>query len=73
MNYLAALPSWGMFLVYGIIIFINIAAGAVILTRMGRSPYWAFLLLLPLPYAYALIAAIWYLAFSPWPKALKKE
>ena len=67
MHYLG-LPQWGEYLLEGILIFIGIASAAVVLTRMGRSPYFAFLLLIP----YVPIIAVWYLAFSVWPAPLKK-
>ena len=67
MHYLG-LPQWGEYLLEGILIFIGIASAAVVLTRMGRSPYFAFLLLIP----YVPIVAVWYLAFTPWRPYSKK-
>ena len=67
MHYLG-MPQWGEYLLEGILIFIGIASAAVVLTRMGRSPYLAFLLIIP----YVPIAAVWYLAFSAWPVQPKK-
>ena len=68
MNYVAALPDWERYLIFGILVFITISSCAVVLTRMGRSPYWAFVMLFP----YLPIIPIWYLAFSAWPKRSKK-
>lgn len=67
MHYLG-LPLWGEYLLEGILIFIGISSAAVVLTRAGRNPYFAFLLLIP----YMPVIAVWYLAFSVWPKPLKK-
>ena len=68
MHYLG-LPQWGIFLLQGIFLFIGLSSAAVVLTRTGRSPYWAFLMIVP----YVQIAALWYLAFSTWQPALKKK
>jgi len=68
MPYLFALPEWALYLLIGVSLFIGISSIAVVLTRMGRSPYWAFLVLVPV----VPIVAAWYLAFSVWPKPLKK-
>lgn len=56
------LPLWAQYLLQGIMIFVAMAAGAVTLTRTGRSPWLAFLLIVPL----VQIAALWALAFLPW-------
>lgn len=63
MNYLG-LPQWGIYLLEGIFIFIGLASTAVVLTRAGRNPYWAFLMLVP----FVQIFAVWYLAFAAWPR-----
>ncbi len=58
------LPVWGQFLLEGILLFIEISAAGVVLTRVNRNPYFAFLIIIP----YVQIMAIWYLAFSIWPE-----
>lgn len=58
------LPQWGQYLLIGILLFILISSSAVTLTRTGRNPYFAFLIILP---SYAQVAVLWYLAFSKWP------
>jgi hypothetical protein len=63
LNYLG-LPQWGQYLLIGILLFILISSSAVVLTRAGRNPYFAFLIIVPV---YGQVAAIWYLAFSAWP------
>ena len=66
--YLLGLPQWAIYLLEGIFIFVGLSSGAVVLTRTGRNPYWVFLTLVPL----VNVIAVWYLAFSAWPKPLKK-
>lgn len=66
MHYLG-LPQWGEYLLQGIFIFIMLACSAVVLTRTGRSPWFAFLMIVP----YVQIAAVWMLAFTLWPKKKK--
>ncbi len=58
------LPEWARYLVQGIITFIFLAASAVVLSRAGRSPYWALLMVVP----YVQIVALWVFAFTVWPK-----
>ncbi len=58
------LPVWGQFLLEGLLLFVEISAVAVVLTRVRRNPYFAFLIIIP----YVQILAIWYLAFSKWPE-----
>jgi len=67
MQYLG-LPQWGDYLLKGILIFIMLSASAVVLSRAGRNPYLAFLVIFP----YMQIAAIWLFAYSLWDKARKK-
>lgn len=68
MHYLG-LPQWGEYLLQGILIFIMLSSAAVVLTRTGRNPYFAFLMIIP----FVQIAAVWYLAFSTWSEPLKKN
>jgi len=58
------LPLWGQYLLQGVLVFITLAAGAVVLGRAGRSPYFSLLLTLP----FVQIVAIWVFAFAKWPK-----
>lgn len=62
------LPLWAQYLLQGLVIFAEIAAAAVVLSRAGRSPYYALLLVAPY---YVPIAALWAFAFTPWPKREK--
>lgn len=61
------LPLWGRYLLQGILVFISIACAAVTLSRAGRSPYYALLIVIP----YVQIAALWVFAFTPWIKRKK--
>lgn len=62
------LPQWANYLIEGLLLFAGLSTAAVVLTRTGRSPYWVFLLLVPL----INVIAIWYVAFAPWKKPLSK-
>jgi len=63
------LPHWGELLVQGVLIFVELSCAAVVLSRLGRSPYLAFIAAFP----YLPLAGFWYLAFAKWPPALKKK
>lgn len=58
------LPEWGRYLLQGIFLFCQLATGAVVVGRAGKSPYWALLIVIP----YVQIAAIWGFAYSKWKK-----
>lgn len=58
------LPEWAQFLTMGLLLFSLMALSAVILSRAGKSPYWALLTIIP----YLCIVAIWFFAFTKWPK-----
>lgn len=55
------LPQWAEYLFRGLQAFVTIAASAVILSRVKRSPYFA-LLMAPIPYVP--IIAVWALVLS---------
>lgn len=59
-----ALPEWLDYLLRGIFIFTLMSFCAVILTRMGRNPYWALLAIVP----FSLIVGLWVTAFQHWPR-----
>ena len=63
----SGLPLWEQYLLQGILIFIYVACSAVVLTRAGRNPYLAFLVVIP----YVQILALWIFAFTEWKKTLK--
>lgn len=65
--FIPVLPLWGQYLLQGLIIFSAIAAAAVVLSRAGRSPYYALLIIIP----YVQIIALWIFAFTLWPKRKK--
>ena len=66
---LSFLPEWGNYLAQGIFLFTILAFAAVILARAGRSPYFAFFIIIP----YVQIAAVWAFAFCLWPRTDKKS
>ncbi len=59
-----ALPEWAQYLTQGLLFLVLIASSAVALTKAGRSPYWALLMIVP----YGAIVAVWLFAFCRWPK-----
>lgn len=61
------LPLWLEYLIAGILVFITLACGGVVLSRAGRNPFWA--LVLPLPYVQVL--ALWAFSFCKWPQVDK--
>jgi len=63
------LPEWATYLIEGVLLFAGLSSAAVVLTRTGRSPYWVFLLLLPI----VNVLVVWYLAFAAWSAPLKKS
>lgn len=64
MDFLASQPEWAQYLVRGVLLFVLMACSAVALSRAGRSPYWAVLLIVP----YVFIVAVWVFAFCRWPR-----
>lgn len=55
-------PEWAQYLFEGVLAFIELSCAAVVLTRAGKNPYWAFILLVP----YVQVAAVAYLGFATW-------
>jgi uncharacterized membrane protein YhaH (DUF805 family) len=66
---LFGMEQWENLLFQGILMFFSLCFSAVILGRAGRSPYWAFLLIIP----YVQIVALWMFAFCIWPKTAKRK
>lgn len=58
------LPVWVQYLTQGLLFFVLMSCSAVVCTRAGKSPYWALLTVIP----YFIVIAIWFFAFSKWPK-----
>lgn len=59
------LPEWARYLSCGLLLFALMSLSAVILSRAGKSPYWALFTVIP----YMIIIAVWFFAFTKWPKA----
>lgn len=62
LDLLRLLPSWAAMTLYGLLLSFQIVAGAFLLARIGRTPLWALLLLLPVP------IAPWFFALCRWPR-----
>lgn len=62
------MPQWAEYLLQGIFIFVMLSSSAVVLSRAGRSPYLALLMVIP----YVQIIAVWAFAFSVWRKHAKR-
>lgn len=52
----------------GAVIFVTLAASAVVLTRAGKNPYYALFWMIPV----VQVVLLWIFAFREWP-ALKKD
>lgn len=59
-------PVWLDYLIRGLILCALLCFSAVILTRAGRSPYWALLMIVP--YFYMPLVLIWAFALAAWPR-----
>lgn len=55
-------------LVQGLCLFALLCFSTMILSKSGRSPYYAVLMIVP----YVAIIALWVFAFTAWPKRDKK-
>jgi len=58
------LPEWAQYLTRGLLLFALMSLSAIILSRAGKSPYWALFTVIP----YIAVVAIWFFAFTKWPK-----
>lgn len=63
-EWMAGVPEWLDYLLRGIFIFTLMSFCAVILTRMGRNPYWALLAIVP----FSLVIGLWVVALQRWPR-----
>ncbi len=61
---LQLLPAWAGYLLLGVVVLGLISCAGFILARLGRSPLWALLLVVPV----FQILAVWVLAFQRWPR-----
>lgn len=60
------MPEWAHYLIRGIAMCALMCFSAVILSRAGRSPYWAAAAIVPVPYLLPVL--VWVFAFCRWPK-----
>ncbi|TAL39736.1 MAG: hypothetical protein EPN97_01900 [Alphaproteobacteria bacterium] len=58
------LPEWVRYLICGLFLFSLMSMSAVILSRAGKSPYWALFTVVP----HLAVIAVWFFAFTKWPK-----
>jgi hypothetical protein len=63
---LLQLPVWAAYLVLGFLVLGLLSASGFILARLGHSPLWALVLIVPL----AQIIAYWTLALKRWPREI---
>jgi hypothetical protein len=61
---LMALPYWLGYLVLGVLVLGLIGGAGFILARLGISPLWALLLVVPV----GQLIAYWWLAYAAWPR-----
>ena len=62
----ASVPVWGQYLLQGICLCAVLVFGAIVAGRTGRSPYWALLLIVPLPFLSVIL--VWAFAHTRWPR-----
>jgi hypothetical protein len=63
MDLVFGIPIWLAYLVMSLLLVYAMMAAGWVLAKAGRSPLWAFLLLVP----WVNVAAIWVFAFVRWP------
>lgn len=65
---LQSMPMWAANLMLGLLLAGLLSASGFVLARLGRSPLWALLLLVPM----VQIIAYWVFAYKPWPRESAK-
>jgi hypothetical protein len=63
------LPHWLGYLLLGVLVVGLIGCGGFVLARLGISPLWALLLVVPV----LQLAAYWWLAFKAWPRERRSD
>ena len=66
-EWMSWMPEWLDYTLRGLFIFVLMSFSAVILTRMGRNPYWALLTIVP----FSLVVGLWVVALQRWPRVDK--
>lgn len=61
-------PFWLQYLIQGLGLFTVMTFSAIVITRMGRNPYWALLSVVP----FVPVIGIWLLALTRWPSIAAK-
>lgn len=61
---LLGIPAWLLLTVYGFSLTAMMGFGAIVLLRVGHSPLWVLLLLVP----FLQPIAIWIFAYMRWPR-----
>lgn len=64
MELVLGLPPAIGYAIVGVLLTYSISLGGWVLARAGRSPMWVLLLLIP----YVNVLAVWYFAYSRWPR-----
>ncbi|MDR3518845.1 MAG: hypothetical protein P4M00_23855 [Azospirillaceae bacterium] len=64
MGFLSGVPLWLVYLVEGCVLTYTIGLASFILARVGRSPTWSLLLLVPI----VNVIALWVFAYTAWPR-----
>ena len=64
LSLLGPLPDWVQLAVIGVLWAWLIGAGSFVLARLGRSPLWILMLLVP----GVNVIGIWLLAYARWPR-----
>lgn len=61
---LFAEPNWINLLIIGLTLTATMGFGAFALVKIGHSPLWALVLLVPV----AVVVGLWVLAYKRWPR-----
>lgn len=64
LHYVGHLEPWLSHLIISLVVVYTLCIVGLVLLRTGRSPLWAFVLLVP----YAGVVGLWLLAYIRWPR-----
>ncbi len=60
------IPYWVPMLLQGLLLFVQMVLATIVLSKAGRSPYWALATIIP--FFYIPMIVVFLFAFTKWPK-----